>query len=81
MASEEEAERALATLQEMGFSVVFYAVTLLFTASKAMENALVRLRDDGTPANVGDQHNYSPFNDIVNQDFFNRFDDQYGARS
>ncbi|KIN17006.1 isocitrate lyase/PEP mutase family protein [Vreelandella titanicae] len=70
-----------ATLQEMGFSVVFYAVTLLFTASKAMENALVRLRDDGTPANVGDQHNYSQFTDIVNQDFFNRFDDQYGARS
>lgn len=70
-----------AILQEMGFSVVFYAVTLLFTASKAMENALVRLREDGTPANVGDQHNYSQFTDIVNQDFFNTFDDQHGARS
>lgn len=68
-------------LQDMGFSVVFYAVTLLFCATHAMETALSRLREDGTPAHAGPQHSYDQFTKIVDQDFFSSFDDDYGERT
>ncbi len=42
-------------LQQMGFSVVFYAVTALFAAAKAMQDALAVLKSDGTPRAAANQ--------------------------
>ncbi len=37
-------------LQAMGFSLVFFAVTALFSAARAVETALAHLRQQGTPS-------------------------------
>lgn len=66
-------------LQDMGFSVVFYAVTALFTATRAVSDALAVLKADGTPAKAGPQHTYAEFSDIVGLDFHKSLDDRFGA--
>jgi len=66
-------------LQEMGFSVVFYAVTALFTATHAVAQALNSLKAEGTPAKAGPQHSYAEFSDIVGLDFHKSLDDRFGA--
>lgn len=66
-----------ATLQSMGFSVVLYAVTTLFIATRAIEDALATLRADGTPAAVGPKHSYAEFTEIVDQARFSEFDDRF----
>ncbi|MHA6689886.1 isocitrate lyase/PEP mutase family protein [Devosia sp. A449] len=68
-----------ADLQEMGFSVVFYAVTALFTATHAVAQALSSLKAEGTPAKVGSQHSYAEFSEIVGLDFHKSLDDRFGA--
>jgi 2-methylisocitrate lyase-like PEP mutase family enzyme len=68
-----------ADLQELGFSVVFYAVTALFTATRAVADALGELKRAGTPANVGPQHSYAEFSEIVALGFHKDFDDRFGA--
>ncbi len=68
-----------ADLQEMGFSVVFYAVTALFTATHAVAQALNSLKTEGTPAKAGPQHSYAEFSDIVGLDFHKSLDDRFGA--
>ncbi|WP_062234990.1 isocitrate lyase/PEP mutase family protein [Aureimonas sp. N4] len=66
-------------LEEMGFSVVLYAVTTLFSATRAVADALDRLKADGTPAHVGRQHSYAEFTDIVDLPFHSGLDDRYGV--
>lgn len=66
-------------LQEMGFSVVFYAVTTLFTAVKAVSDALLRLKLDGTPAAAaGGMVSYADFSERIGLPFHKHLDDQFG---
>ena len=73
----ETEQLGVAELETMGFAIVLYAVTTLFTASRAIADALACLHRDGTPANVGPKLSYSEFTDIVEQTNFSDFDDAY----
>jgi 2-methylisocitrate lyase-like PEP mutase family enzyme len=66
-------------LEQMGFAVVFYAVTALFAAAKAAAEALAVLKRDGTPAKVGDAAmTYSEFSALVDLPRFQALDESYG---
>ncbi|MFC5722006.1 oxaloacetate decarboxylase [Streptomyces gamaensis] len=66
-------------LQELGFSLAFYAVTALFTATRAVADALAHLRAAGTPAGGPPQHTYEEFSRLVGADFHKALDDQFGG--
>ncbi|RKP53287.1 isocitrate lyase/PEP mutase family protein [Pararobbsia silviterrae] len=69
-----------ADLQAMGFNVVFYAMTALFTAVKAVSDALDVLRKTGTPRDAAHgMVSYAEFCDLVDLDFHKQLDDQFGA--
>lgn len=66
-------------LEEMGFAVVLYAVSLLFAASKAMADALATLKRDGTPAAAaGAMMTYGEFSALVDLPRFQTLDENYG---
>lgn len=65
-------------LRELGFSVVLYAVTALFTATKAVSDALTHLKACGTPAGGPSQHSYAEFCEIVDLPFHQDLDEQFG---
>jgi 2-methylisocitrate lyase-like PEP mutase family enzyme len=66
-------------LQDMGFSVVFYAVTALFTAVKAVSDALAELQRAGTPkGSAGGMVTYAEFSSLVDLDFHKDLDDRFG---
>ena len=67
-----------ADLQAMGFSIVFYAVTALFTAARAVEQAMRALRERGTPADVPAM-SYADFSDVVGLPHHQRLDESFGA--
>lgn len=67
-------------LQDMGFSVVFYAVTALFTAVKAVSDALAELQRSGTPkASERAMVSYAEFSTLVDLNFHKDLDDRFGA--
>ena len=66
-------------LEQMGFAVVLYAVSMLFAASKAMADALAVLKRDGTPAAAaGAMMTYAEFSTLVDLPRFQRLDEDYG---
>lgn len=68
-----------ADLQQMGFSVVFYAVTTLFTAVKAVGDALATLRTDGTPAAAAHgMVSYADFSERIGLPFHQDLDQRFG---
>ena len=67
-----------ADLQAMGFSIVFYAVTALFTAARAVEQAMRALRERGTPADVPAM-SYADFSDVVGLPHHQLLDESFGA--
>ncbi|GAA0586894.1 isocitrate lyase/PEP mutase family protein [Streptomyces crystallinus] len=68
-----------ADLQELGFCLAFYAVTALFTATRAVADALSHLRSAGTPAGGPPQHSYTEFSRLVGADFHTDLDDRFGG--
>jgi 2-methylisocitrate lyase-like PEP mutase family enzyme len=66
-------------LQAMGFSVVLYAVTALFTATKAVADAMAALKRDGTPAKAGAGLSYAEYCALVDLPFHQGLDDRFGA--
>ncbi|HVR52635.1 MAG TPA: isocitrate lyase/PEP mutase family protein [Pseudorhodoferax sp.] len=69
-----------AQLQSMGFAVVFYAVTALFTAVRAVSGALAELRRAGTPVGAaGGMVSYADFTALVDLDFHKSLDDRFGS--
>ena len=64
-------------LEEMGFSIVFYAVTALFAAARAAAEALAALKRDGTPAAVSGM-GYAEFCALVDLPRFQALDESYG---
>jgi 2-methylisocitrate lyase-like PEP mutase family enzyme len=67
-------------LQDMGFSVAFYAVTALFTAVKAVNDVLAELKQSGTAQKwASHMVSYSEFTEIVELDFHQHLDDRFGT--
>ncbi len=67
-----------AQLQDLGFAVVLYAVTALFSATLAVERALATLRTSGTPRDVPTL-SYADFTRVVGLEPHQRLDGHYGA--
>ncbi|MEI4472438.1 isocitrate lyase/PEP mutase family protein [Frigidibacter sp. MR17.24] len=68
-----------ADLQEMGFSMVFYALTALFASVRAVSDVLGRLESDGTPRGVADRMvAYAEFSEIVGLERFDEADHHWG---
>lgn len=65
-------------LQDMGFSVVFYALTALLSATRAMDDALAQLRATGAPESGPAKHSYAEFCDIVDLGFHQDLDESFG---
>ena len=66
-------------LEEMGFAVVFYAVTALFSAARAMADSLAILKRDGTPAKAASaMMSYGEFSALVDLPRFQALDETYG---
>lgn len=66
-------------LQQLGFSLVFHAVTALFTAARAVEQALRVLRDAGTSAALPEPGmSYTRFTEIVDLAHHQRLDSDWG---
>ncbi|MCQ4159273.1 isocitrate lyase/PEP mutase family protein [Roseomonas sp. GC11] len=66
-----------AALEEMGFALVFHAVTALFAAARAMAEALATLRRDGTPAAIPGM-GYADFSALVDLPRFQALDQEFG---
>lgn len=67
-------------LQTMGFNIVLYAVTTLFTSVKAVTNVLAELHRAGTPrGSVADMVSYAQFSEVVGLDFHRALDKRFGA--
>ncbi|HKX40526.1 MAG TPA: isocitrate lyase/PEP mutase family protein [Burkholderiaceae bacterium] len=67
-------------LQAMGYSIVFFAVTALFSAARAVEQAMRALRERGTPAELPQPvMSYAEFSDVVGLPQHQRLDESYGA--
>jgi len=66
-------------LQEMGFAVVLYAVSALFSAAKAVSDTLTALRAEGTPkSRESAMMTYAEFSELVDLDAFRKLDDDFG---
>jgi 2-methylisocitrate lyase-like PEP mutase family enzyme len=66
-------------LEGMGFAVVLYAVTALFTAARAVADALAVLKRDGTPAKAASaMMSYAEFSALVDLPRFQALDETYG---
>jgi 2-methylisocitrate lyase-like PEP mutase family enzyme len=67
-------------LQEMGFDVVFYAVSALFTAVKAVGDTLEELKRTGTPkGREGHMVSYAEFSRVVDLPFHQNWADRFGG--
>ena len=66
-------------LQQMGFAVVLYAVSALFSAARAIRDTLEALRAEGTPkSREPAMMTYAEFSDVVDLEGFNQRDDTFG---
>ena len=66
-------------LEGMGFAVVFYAVTALFSAARAVADALAVLKRDGKPAKAASaMMSYAEFSALVDLPRFQALDETYG---
>lgn len=75
-----EAEALSASdLQEMGFSIVLYAVSTLFAATKAIENTLANLQATKAIQKGPDRHSYAEFTEIVDLNSHHKRDDKFGV--
>jgi len=69
-------------LQAMGFALVFYAVTALFSAARAVEQALAELHASGTPRGLSTPGmSYTDFSRVVGLAEHQHLDEKFGAAS
>ena len=67
-------------LQEMGFDVVFYAVSAIFTAVKAVGDTLEELKRTATPKRQkSDMVSYAEFSGVVDLPFHQNWADRFGG--
>jgi 2-methylisocitrate lyase-like PEP mutase family enzyme len=66
-------------LQQMGFAVVLYAVSALFSAAKAIRDTLDVMRAEGTPkSREPAMMTYAEFSEVVDLEGFRKRDDTFG---
>ena len=74
------ASLTVSDLQSMGFAVVFFAVTALFAATRAVDEALRALRQGGTPGALPVPGvTYAQFSQIVGLAHHQGLDETFGA--
>lgn len=67
-----------AQLQNLGFRVVFWPCTALYTVYKALEDVFAALKNDGTTLAVADKmHNFQEFNSLVGFSEFMALEQRY----
>ncbi|WP_326537012.1 isocitrate lyase/PEP mutase family protein [Pseudorhodoferax sp.] len=67
-------------LQAMGFAIVFYAVTALFSAARAVQESLAALHAGGTPGALAQPGlSYAAFADAVGLPHHQQLDEQFGG--
>ncbi|MCQ2006274.1 oxaloacetate decarboxylase [Rhizobium sp. NRK18] len=75
----ETTDLTAAQLGEMGFQVIFYAVSTLFSAVRAVQDTLSVLRRDGTPkARQSAMVTYQEYSQSVGLNDFQSLDDRFG---
>lgn len=65
-------------LEGMGFQVVLYAMTALFTAVRSVSDALAGLKAAGTPRNGPPQVSYAEYSALVDLPFHQSLDERFG---
>lgn len=75
----EAATLSAADLEERGFSVVFYALTALFSAATAMRKSLSDLHETGVITAGNDSITYAEYSDIVGLPYHQKLDNEFGA--
>lgn len=66
-------------LQELGFNVSFYALSALFSATKAVRDTLAVIKSEGTPkSRAGAMVTYGEFSEITKLAEYDDLDDRYG---
>ena len=65
-------------LENLGFDIVFWPCTLVYTVTKALGDVLRTLRDEGTTNSVHDKMlSFSQFNSFIGLDDYNELDKKY----
>ena len=65
-------------LEEFGFDIVIFPTTTCFMAAKAMQKAMMSLKENGTTANIVDElTTFSEFADIVGLPFLQEMEKKY----
>ena len=65
-------------LENLGFDIVFWPCTLVYTVTKALGDVLRTLRDEGTTNSVHDKMlSFSQFNSFIGLDAYNELDKKY----
>jgi len=65
-------------LENLGFDIVFWPCTLVYTVTKALGDVLRALRDEGTTNSVHDKMlGFSQFNSFIGLDKYNELDKKY----
>jgi 2-methylisocitrate lyase-like PEP mutase family enzyme len=68
-----------AELKAMGFSLALYPLSTLFTATRAIQELLTELKQEGTTAGRVDRMaSYADFSAVVRLDHFRGLDDRFG---
>ncbi|OZD81248.1 2,3-dimethylmalate lyase [Rhodococcus sp. 05-339-2] len=75
----EAATLSASELEERGFSVVFYALTALFSAATAMRKSLSDLNRTGRISSGDDAITYAEYSDIVGLQYHQKLDNEFGA--
>lgn len=66
------------SLEDLGFKIVFWPCSLVYTVTKALSEVLRALRDEGTTANCHDKMlSFSQFNSFIGLDTYNELDKKY----
>ena len=67
-------------LQDMGFSIAFYALSALLSATRAIEETLAELRDEGTTHGRLDRMmTYAEFSEVVDLEHYKELDEKLGG--
>lgn len=65
-------------LEDMGYSIVFYPCSLIYTVTKAMSEVLASLKEHGTTAHTLDNlMEFSSFNQFIGLNEYNELDKKY----
>ncbi len=66
-------------LQDLGFNVAFYALSALFSATKAVRDTLAVIKSEGTPkSRANAMVTYGEFSEITKLAEYDDLDDRYG---